>query len=59
MTEEGLRANKTLLLGRRIKIYFPDYGGSWGKVIEYDIVKDLYKLEFSVDGESSQEKWRK
>ena len=51
LTEHGLRANKTLLLGKRIKIHFPGYGGSYGKVIEYDVVKDLYKLEFAVDGE--------
>ena len=52
LSEECLRTYKTLLLGRRIKIYFPDYGGSWGKVIECDVLKDLYKLEFSVDGET-------
>jgi len=52
LTEEGLRSNKSLLLGRRIKIHFPNYGVSWGKVIEYDVVKNLYKLEFSVDGET-------
>ena len=36
ITEEGLRANKTLLLGKCIKIYFPNYGGSWGEVVEQD-----------------------
>ena len=41
LTEEGLRANKTLLLGKRIKIYFPNYGGSLGEVIEYDVVTSL------------------
>jgi len=41
ITEEGLRANKTLLLGKRIKIYFPNYGGSLGEVIEYDVVTSL------------------
>ena len=51
LTEQSLRANKTLLLGKRIKIHFPGYGGSYGEVIEYDVVKDLYKLEFAVDGE--------
>jgi len=51
LTEQSLRANKTLLLGKRIKIHFPGYGGSYGEVIEWDVVKDLYKLEFAVDGE--------
>ena len=52
LTEEGLRANKTLLIGRRIKIHFPTYVISWGKVIEYDVIKDVYELEFSVDGKT-------
>ena len=51
MTEQSLRANKTLLLGKRIKIHFPGYGGGYSEVIEYDVVKDLYKLEFAVDGD--------
>ena len=41
LTEEGLRANKTLLLAKRIKIYFPDFGGNRGEVVEYDVVKDF------------------
>ena len=49
LTENALRANKTLLIGRRIKIHFPNYGGSWGEVVSYDVDKDLYKLEFAVD----------
>jgi len=44
LTEQSLRAKKTLLLGKRIKIHFPGYGSSYGEVIEYDVVKDLYKL---------------
>ena len=51
LTEEGLRANKTVLLGKHIKIYFPNCGGSWEEVVEYDVVKGLYKLEFAVDGD--------
>jgi len=51
LTEQSLRADKTLLFGKRIKIHFPGYGGSYGEVIEYDVVKDLYKLEFAVDGD--------
>jgi len=51
LTKQSLRANKTLLLGKRIKIHFPGYGGSYGEVIEYDVVKYLYKLEFAVDGD--------
>jgi hypothetical protein len=42
---------KTLLLSKRIKIHFPGYGSSYGKVIECDVAKDVYKLEFAVDGE--------
>jgi hypothetical protein len=49
LTENALRANKTLLIGRRIKIHFPNYGGSWGEVVSYDVDKDLYKIEFAVD----------
>jgi len=30
---------------------FGNCGVSWGKVIEYDVSKDLHKFEFSVDGE--------
>ena len=41
---------KTLLLSKRIKIHFPGYGSSYGKVIECD-VENVYKLEFAVDGE--------
>jgi len=51
LTKQGIRASKTLLLDKRIKIHFRGYGDSQGKVIDYDIVKDLYKLEFAVDGE--------
>jgi len=54
LTEQGLRVNKTLLLGNRIKIHFlPAHGGSHGKEIMCDseIVNNLNKLEFAVDGE--------
>ena len=37
--------------GKCIKIHCQGYGGSYGEVIEYDVVKDLYKLEFAVGGE--------
>jgi len=50
LTEQSLRANKTLLLGKRIKIHFQS-GGNYGEVIEYIVLKGLYKLEFAVDGE--------
>jgi len=49
LTENALRANKTLCIGRRIKIHFPNYGCSWREVVSYDVDKDLYKLEFAVD----------
>ena len=49
LTEEGLEPTKLCYIGRRIKIHFPNSGGSWGKVIEYDVDKDLYELEFSVE----------
>jgi len=46
LTEEshGLRTNKILLFGRRIKIHFPNNDGRWRKVVEYDDVMDLYVL---------------
>ena len=49
LTENALRANKTLLIGRPITIHFPNYGGSSGEVVSYDADKDLYKIEFAVD----------
>ena len=49
LTENALRATKTLLIGRRIKIHFANYGGSWGEMVSYDVDEDLYKLEFAVD----------
>jgi hypothetical protein len=45
-----LKANKTILIGRKIKRYFPGYGGAWGIVISYDADSDLYKLRYGVDG---------
>ena len=50
ITEKDLRANKTLLLGRKIKRFFPGLGGSWGLVVSYDVGKDMYKLRYGVDG---------
>jgi len=49
LTENALRANKTMLIGQRIKIHFPSYGCSWGQVVSYDVDKDLYRFEFAVD----------
>jgi len=49
--KQGLRANKTSLLDKCIKIHFQRYGGSYGKVIENNVIKDLYKLDLAVDGE--------
>jgi len=41
LTENALRANKTLFIGRRIKIHFPNYGGSLEEVVSYGFDKDL------------------
>ena len=49
MTKNALQANNTLLIGRQIKIHFSNHGGSWGKMVSYDVDKDLYILEFAVD----------
>ena len=49
LTELGLRANKILLLGCRIRF---NHDGSCGEVVEYEVIKDLYKFEFSLDGET-------
>jgi len=49
LTENALRANKTMLIGRRIKIHFLNSSSSWRKVVSYDVDKDLYKLKFAVD----------
>jgi len=49
LPKNALQANKTLLIGRRIKIHFPNYGGIWGEVVSYDFDKSLYKLKFVVD----------
>jgi len=51
LTEEGFRANNTLVDVSRFNSDFGNCGVSWGKVIEYDVGKDLHKFEFSVDGE--------
>ena len=50
ITEKDLRANETLLLGRKIKRFFPGLGGSWGLVVSYDVDKDIHKLRYGVDG---------
>ena len=50
ITEKDLRANKTLLIGRKIKRFFPGFGGSWGMVEGYDVAKDVYKLRYGIDG---------
>jgi hypothetical protein len=42
LTDEVLQAYKTLLLGNRIKIYFPNSGGSYCEVKPDDIVQYLY-----------------
>jgi len=33
-------------------MHFPNHSGSWRKVIEYNVVKDLYKLEIWVYSET-------
>jgi hypothetical protein len=50
ITEKDLRENRRLLIGRKIKRFFPGIGGSWGIVEDYDVERDLYKLRYDVDG---------
>jgi hypothetical protein len=50
ITEKQLRANKLILIGRKIKRFFPGFGGSWGLVEAYDVDEDRYRLRFGVDG---------
>ena len=50
VTEKQLRANKLILIGRKIKRHFPGFGGSWGVVESYHVDKDVYKLRYGVDG---------
>ena len=44
VTEKQLRANKLILIGRKIKRHFPGFGGSWGVVKSYNVDKDVYRL---------------
>ena len=44
VTEKQLRANKLILIGRKIKRHFPGFGGSWGVVESYNVDKDVYRL---------------
>jgi hypothetical protein len=50
ITHKELRANKTLLIGRKIKRYFPQLGGSWALVESYYVDTDRYLLRCGVDG---------
>ena len=44
VTEKQLRANKLILIGRKIKRHFPGFGGWWGVVESYHVDKDVYRL---------------
>jgi hypothetical protein len=45
--EAALRANKTLLIGERLKRYFAGYGGALGTVTRYILELDAYELQYS------------
>jgi hypothetical protein len=45
--ESALRANKTLLIGQRLKCYFAGYGGTSGTVTRYILELDAYELQYS------------
>ena len=45
--ETALRANKTLLIGERLKRYFAGYGGAIGTVTRYILEQDAYELQYS------------
>jgi hypothetical protein len=47
ITTDTLRVNKSLLIGKKLKKYFPGFGGAIGTVTDYMLDHDAYRLEFS------------
>ena len=47
ITADSLRINKSLLIGKKLKRYFPGYGGATGTVTKYHLDHDAYQIEYS------------
>ena len=52
-TIDHLKANKLIVLGRRLMRHFPDHGGAWGCIKSYDSKADTYHLTYA-DGWEEQ-----
>ena len=44
---DTLRANKTLLIGKKLKKFFPGFGGALGTVTKYILEHDAYELHYA------------
>lgn len=44
---DTLRANKTLLIGKKLKKFFPGFGGAIGTVTNYILEHDAYELHYA------------
>ncbi len=49
ITEKHLQSNRELLIGQKIKRFFPGHGGAIGTVKKYSVSNDAYYLTY-VDG---------
>jgi hypothetical protein len=47
ITSDTLRANKLLLIGKKLKKYFSGFGGAIGTVTDYLLEHDAYRLEYT------------
>ena len=47
ITEKRLQANRELLIGQKIKRFFPGHGGAIGTVKKYSVSNDAYYLTYS------------
>jgi hypothetical protein len=47
ITEKRLQANRELLIGKKIKRFFPGHGGAIGTVKKYSVSNDAYYLTYS------------
>ena len=46
-TLDHLKANKLIVLGRRLMRHFPDHGGAWGSIRSYDAQADAYHITYA------------
>ena len=47
ITTDTLRVNKSLLIDKKLKKYFPGFGGAIGTATDYVLDHDAYRLEYS------------